>query len=294
MADPHSVEVDAKTGQATTGHAWDGIKELNTPLPRWWLYIFYATIIWAFGYWIAYPAFPLIASHTTGLLGYSSRAEVAREMDQLRTLRGANAAAIATTELPAIVANPTLLAFAMAQGRAAFGDNCAPCHGSNAIGSRGYPNLRDDNWLWGGDLANIHQTIQFGIRNGDDRARQGVMMGFGGANALLRREEIVMVANHVRALAGLPTRNGVDLAKGRELFAANCASCHGDEGRGNQDLGAPNLTQRAAWLYGSDEATIIETITLGRGGVMPGWETRLDAATVKALAVYVHTLGGGR
>lgn len=292
MADHNHQEIDALTGRSTTGHEWDGIKELNTPLPKWWLYLFYATIVWSFGYWVAYPAWPLISSHTTGILGYASRTDVEAELGALRARRAQRAGALATTELKDIEKDPALLTFALAQGKAAFGDNCAPCHGLSATGSRGFPNLRDDTWLWGGGLADIHQTIAFGIRNGDDRARPGPMPPFGGASGALKREEIVQVANFVRTLSGQQPRQGIDIAKGKELFAANCASCHGDEGRGNRDLGAPNLTGQN-WLYGNDEATIIETITLGRGGVMPGWADRLDATTVKALTVYVHSLGGG-
>ncbi|WP_439575678.1 cytochrome-c oxidase, cbb3-type subunit III [Phreatobacter sp.] len=293
MADHMKPEIDAATGRSTTGHEWDGIKELNSPLPKWWLYIFYATIVWSIGYWIVYPAWPLVTTHTKGLFGYSSRQDVAQDLDALRTLRAGRSAALASTPLPDIAKDPALLTFALAQGKAAFGDNCAPCHGTSATGSPGYPNLRDDVWLWGGRIEDIHQTIAHGIRNADDRSRQGPMPAFGGPNGALKPEEIVQVANFVRQLSGQSTRAGVDLAKGRELFATNCSSCHGDEGRGNQELGAPNLTTPVA-IYGLDERTIIQTITQGRAGVMPGWAGRLDETTVKALAVYVHALGGGR
>lgn len=292
MAD-NKPEFDAATGRATTGHEWDGIKELNSPLPKWWVYLFYATIVWSIGYWVVYPAWPLISGHTTGLFGYSSRADVANELTQLRAQRTQRGAALATASLTEIQANPALLTLALAQGKAAFGDNCAPCHGSSATGSPGFPNLRDDAWLWGGKVEDIHQTIRHGIRNTDDQSRQGPMPPFGGANGALKPAEIIQVANFVRSLSGLSTRPGVDLAKGKELFQTNCTACHGDEGRGNRDLGAPNLTGRV-WLFGSDEKTIIETITNGRGGVMPSWAARLDDTTIKALAIYVHALGGGQ
>jgi cytochrome c oxidase cbb3-type subunit III len=293
MTDPNHGEFDPVSGRTTTGHQWDGIKELNSPLPRWWLYMFYATILWSIGYWIVYPAWPLITTHTKGLFGYASRESIVVELEALRKLRAERGAALAATPLPEVARDPALLAFALAQGKAAFGDNCAPCHGLGATGSRGYPNLRDDAWLWGGKLEDIHQTISFGIRNGDDRARQGAMPAFGGANGMLKPEEIVQVANAVRSFSGLSTRPGVDLAKGKELFATNCAACHGEDARGNREVGAPNLAA-PLWLYGSDEKTLIETISFGRGGVMPGWAGRLDATTVKALTVYVHTLGGGQ
>jgi cytochrome c oxidase cbb3-type subunit 3 len=293
MADQHHPEIDAATGRTTTGHEWDGIKELNAPLPKWWVYLFYATIIWSIGYWIVYPAWPLVTGYTKGLFGYSTRESVVVELEALRAQRAGQSTALAQAPLAEIMRDPALLTFALAQGKAAFGDNCAPCHGSSATGSRGFPNLRDDAWLWGGGLEDIHQTIAFGIRNADDRSRQGAMPALGGPNGVLKPDEIVTVANFVRSLSGQSTRPNADLAKGKALFAANCAACHGEEGRGNRDLGAPNLTSRA-WVYGSDEKTIIETITHGRGGVMPGWAGRLDETTVKALTVFVHALGGGQ
>lgn len=285
-------EIDAVTGTATTGHEWDGIKELNTPLPRWWLWTFYACIVWSVLYWIAYPAWPLVSTYTSGLLGYSSRANVAADMAALQALRGEKGAMLAKADLADIEKDPSLLAFARAQGRAAFGDNCAPCHGSGATGSKGYPNLNDDDWLWGGTVADVHQTIQYGIRSGHAQARENQMPAFG-KDGTLKKDQIVQVANYARSLAGLPVPQGVDIAAGKALFADNCAVCHGDEGKGNPELGAPNLTDRI-WLYGSDEASVIETITNSRNGVMPAWSDRLDPVTVKALAVYVHTLGGGR
>ena len=285
-------DVDAVTRTATTGHEWDGIKELNTPLPRWWLWIFYATIVWAVGYWIVYPAWPLIRGHTPGLFGYSTRGRVESDLAALRKARGEKAAALAAANLADIEKDPALLAFARAQGRAAFGDNCAPCHGSGAAGAKGYPNLNDDDWLWGGTIAEIHQTIEFGIRSGHKQARENQMPAFGRDN-ILKRDEIVTVANYVRSLANLPARPQADLAAGKRLYADNCAVCHGPDGKGNKELGAPNLTD-AIWLYGSDEATIVDVIANSRSGVMPSWASRLDPVTIKSLAVYVHTLGGGK
>ncbi|MGJ4943736.1 cytochrome-c oxidase, cbb3-type subunit III [Bradyrhizobium sp. HKCCYLS1011] len=290
MAD-HS-EIDTVSGTATTGHAWDGIKELNTPLPRWWLITFYITIVWAIAYWIVYPAWPLISSNTKGLLGYSSRAEVAVELANLEKIRGEKMAALATASLADIEKDPALLALARARGKTVFGDNCAPCHGTGATGAKGFPNLNDDDWLWGGTLDQIEQTIRYGARSGNAKAHEGQMLAFG-KDGMLKPPEIVNVANYVRSLSGLPTRQGYDAAAGAKIFAENCAACHGENAKGNSELGAPNLTDKI-WLYGSDEATVIETITNGRGGVMPAWEGRLDPATIKAMAVYVHSLGGGK
>jgi cytochrome c oxidase cbb3-type subunit III len=285
-------DIDHVSGTSTTGHEWDGIKELNTPLPRWWLITFYLTIAWAIGYWVVYPAWPLITSYTTGLFGYSTRADVAVELANLEKIRGEKMIKLAATPLAEIEKDPALLALARARGKAAFGDNCAPCHGTGGAGAKGYPNLNDDEWIWGGKLEQIEQTIQFGARSGNPKAHEGAMLAFG-KDGVLKPAEIVTVANYVRALSGLSTSPGYDAAAGKKIFADNCVSCHGDNGKGNQELGAPDLTDKI-WLYGSDEATLVETITNGRAGVMPAWAGRLDPATVKALAVYVHSLGGGK
>jgi cytochrome c oxidase cbb3-type subunit 3 len=285
-------ETDHVSGTATTGHEWDGIKELNTPLPRWWVLTFYACIVWAIGYWIVYPAWPLLWSNTTGILGYSSRADVAVELANLEKIRGDKMVALAAAPLAEIEKDPALLALARARGKTVFGDNCAPCHGSGGAGAKGYPNLNDDDWLWGGSLDQIMQTIQFGARSGHPKAHENAMLAFG-KEGVLKKDQIVTVANYVRSLSGLPTAPGYDKAAGAKIFADNCTSCHGDNAKGNQELGAPDLTDKI-WLYGSDEATLIETITNGRNGVMPAWIGRLDPTTVKALTVYVHSLGGGK
>jgi cytochrome c oxidase cbb3-type subunit 3 len=285
-------DIDKVTGTATTGHEWDGIKELNTPLPRWWIITFYACIVWAVGYWIVYPAWPLVSGYTTGVLHYSSRADVAVELANLEKIRGEKMVTLGAASLADIEKDPGLLALARARGKAVFGDNCAPCHGSGAAGAKGYPNLNDDDWLWGGSLDQIKQTIEFGARSSHAKAHEGAMLAFG-RDGMLKSNEIVAVANYVRSLSGLPTRQGYDPVAARKIFADNCVSCHGDAGKGNQEVGAPNLTDKI-WLYGSDEATIIETITNGRSGVMPAWTGRLDPSTIKAMAVYIHSLGGGQ
>lgn len=285
-------EIDSVSGTSTTGHAWDGIKELNTPLPRWWIMTFYATIIWAVGYWVVYPAWPLISGYTSGVFRYSTRADVDVELANLEKIRGAKMVLLGAAPLADIEKDPALLALARARGKVVFGDNCAPCHGSGGAGAKGYPNLNDDEWLWGGKLDQIMQTIEFGVRSGHARAHEGNMLAFG-KDGILKKDEVATVANYVRSLSGLPTRKEANLAAGQKLFAENCASCHGETGKGNVEFGAPNLTDKI-WLYGSDEATLIETITNGRGGIMPAWGGRLDPATIKAITVYVHSLGGGQ
>ncbi|HRE21196.1 MAG TPA: cytochrome-c oxidase, cbb3-type subunit III [Rhabdaerophilum sp.] len=289
----NTEEKDVITGRTTTGHEWDGIKELNTPLPRWWLNVFYATILWSIAYYVVYPAWPGITSYTKGMFGYSSRAEVAVELDALKAKRAAAAADLAKVELAAIKADPKLLNLALAQGKAAFGDNCAPCHGIGGAGSKGYPNLNDDDWLWGGSLEDIHTTLKHGVRStNDDNTRISAMPAFG-RDGILKKDEIRTVANYVVSLSGGQAEAGFDKATGAKLFADNCASCHGDQGKGNKDLGAPNLTD-AITLYGNKLDDIVETVTNSRAGLMPAWANRLDPVTVKSLAVYVHSLGGGK
>jgi cytochrome c oxidase cbb3-type subunit 3 len=292
MADSKQ-DIDAVTGTATTGHVWDGIRELNTPLPRWWLWIFYATIVWSIGYWIVYPSWPLVSSYTGGVFGWHSRNAVVSDLQELKTQRGPMVERLAAASLQQIAADPTLLDFARAQGRAVFAENCAPCHGAGGGGTRGYPNLNDDEWIWGGKLDDIAQTIRYGIRTGDNQARQGAAMPAFGRDGILKRPDIEAVADYVRSLAGLRTDPKADLTLGKKVYADNCVVCHGEDGKGKHELGAPNLTD-PIWLFGSDKAAIVEGIWNGRGGVMPGWAGRLDDVTIKALAVYVHSFGGGQ
>ena len=290
MAEEHK-DIDPVTGIATTGHEWDGLRELNTPLPRWWLWLFYLTIVWSIGYWIVYPAWPLLTTSTQGVFGYHTRSAVADDLEALKLQRGPMVEKLAAASLPSIVADPQLLDFARAQGRVAFADNCAPCQGAGGGGAKGYPNLNDDDWLWGGKLTDIEHTIRYGARAGDDKGRAGTMPAFGRDN-ILKPNEILAVADYTRSLSGLAAEPGTDLALGKKVFADNCAVCHGQEGKGNREVGAPNLTDKI-WLYGADNQTIVQGIQNGRGAVMPAWGGRLSESTIKALTVYVHTFGGG-
>lgn len=290
MAD-EDREVDKLTGTATTGHEWDGLKELNTPLPRWWLWTFYATIVWGIAYCIAYPAWPLLTTTTEGVLGWHTRTAVVADLEDLNKLRGPMTEKLAKASLQEIANDPQLSEFARAAGKAAFADNCSVCHGAGGGGSRGFPNLTDDNWLWGGKLEDIANTIRHGARANDDEGHVGNMPSFGRGN-ILPRAQIEIVADYVRSLSGLPVDAKADLAAGRKIFADNCVTCHGDAGKGNRELGAPNLTD-AIWEYGSSREIIVETVWGGRGGVMPAWQGRLSEPTIKALTVYVHGLGGG-
>lgn len=289
--DDKAKPVDSVSGTVTTGHEWDGIRELNTPLPRWWLWMFYATIVWSVGYWVVYPSWPLIASYTSGTFGWNSRAAIQNDLAELRAQRGDMMGRLASASTSQIAADPQMRSFANAVGRSAFGNNCAPCHGSGGGGAKGYANLNDDEWLWGGTLADIEQTIRHGIRTTDDKARAGTMPAFG-REGMLQRAEIEAAADYVLKLAGRPVASSAKLEQGAKVFADNCAACHGEKGLGNRELGAPNLTD-AVWLFSPDRDTIIEGIVNGRGSVMPAWSERLDDATIKALTVYVHGLGGG-
>jgi cytochrome c oxidase cbb3-type subunit 3 len=285
---PH---VDAVTGTATTGHEWDGIRELNTPLPRWWLWLFYITIVWGIGYMIAYPAWPLVSSFTGGVLGWHSRTAIVSDLNELKTMRAPMTAKLEATKLADIKSDQALADFTYAQGRSSFRENCGPCHGAGGGGAKGYPNLNDNDWLWGGSLEQIQHTIEFGVRSGHTKSHESQMPAFG-KDGILKANEIVTVANYVRSLANLSTRPGTNLETGKKLYADNCAVCHGPDGKGNRELGAPDLTD-GIWLFGSDEATLIDVIANARGGVMPAWAGRLDPMTIKALTFYVHNLGGG-
>lgn len=287
MSDKH---IDDVSGVETTGHEWDGIRELNNPMPRWWVITFYATIVWAVGYMIAYPAWPLINSATTGVLGYSSRAEVAKEMEAAEAAQAQYVDRIAQTPLGEIAQDQELLQFAIAGGSAAFKVNCVQCHGSGAQGSPGYPNLNDDDWIWGGDIEAIHHTIAHGVRfDADDDTRFGDMPAFGD---LLEPSEIREVSAYVYSLTGTPA-DAAMVEPGAEIYADNCAVCHGDDARGDVEFGAPNLAD-AIWFYGDSEEAIARQVANPKHGVMPGWAGRLSEPVIKQLAVFVHSLGGGQ
>jgi cytochrome c oxidase cbb3-type subunit 3 len=285
-----STEKDAVTGRETTGHEWDGIKELNTPLPKWWVYVFIATVVWSFGYWVVYPAWPGIAGYTRGLIGYSSRAEFDDTMSVAADARRVWTDRIAASTVQEIAADPELLAYSVAGGRTLFAENCAPCHGAGGQGAPGYPNLADDSWMWGGDLGAIEQTVRYGVRSGHEQARISEMPHFG-ADGLLDRSQISDVADYVLSLSG-PAADAASVQRGATVYAENCASCHGEAGAGNRELGAPALND-AIWLYGADKAGVVQQITAPRHGVMPTWSGRLDDVSIKLLSVYVHSLGGG-
>ncbi len=284
----NNQRIDEPTGTETVGHEWDGIEELNTPLPRWWLWTFYATVIWAIGYVIVYPAIPLLEKGTEGLWGWTSRGQLEDSVADVAEDRAPIMAAIADTPIQDLPLNEELMTQAVAGGAAAFRVHCVQCHGANAAGSEGYPNLTDDEWLWGGNMQEIEYTLANGIRHpGAPLTRTSAMPAFG-RDGILSAEQISVVTDYVLSL----TDRGPANAAGAELFAANCTVCHGADGGGLRAFGTPSLND-AVWLYGSGAEDIRAQIVAPRHGVMPAWEDKLDPATIRMLAAYVHSLGGG-
>jgi cytochrome c oxidase cbb3-type subunit 3 len=278
----------------TTGHVWDGVEELNNPLPRWWVWVFYATIVWGIGYTILYPAWPLVTQATPGLLGHSTRADVAAEIARFDAANAEIKERLVAADLNTIAADPNLAAFAERAGAAVFRTNCATCHGAGAAGfeGKGYPNLLDDDWLWGGTMEDIHLTITHGIRNTTDPdARYSEMPKFG-VDGILEAEQIDQVVEHVLALSGQEHDAGLAAAGATVWADAGCGGCHMDDGTGDRTQGAPNLAD-AIWLYGGSREAIRESVYYARFGVMPNWNARLSEDEIRAVAFYVHSRGGG-
>ncbi len=295
---PTKIEKDEVTGTETTGHEWDGIKELNTPLPQWWLYIFYACIAWSVVYMLFYPAIPTLSGHSGGLMGYDQRLDIEAEMETSRAREQAYLHEMAAADLSAIRTDPRLQEIAYRGGAAAFADNCVACHALGGAGQYGYPSLADDVWIWGGKLEDIHQTLLVGIRHEPENTRSNYMPAFG-KDGILTRDQIEDVADYVMSLSMVagdrealeePTLFAIE--RGAGVYEAQCVVCHMDGGSGNQELGAPRLND-AVWLYGGDKASIVSQIHAPSHGVMPAWQERLSPETIKMLTVYVHTLGGG-
>jgi cytochrome c oxidase cbb3-type subunit III len=278
---------------STTGHEWDGIQELNNPLPRWWLWTLYATIIWGVGYVIAYPAWPMISGATQGVVGWSAREEVAADIARFDAANAEIKARLVAADLTQIGAQQDLAAFAENAGAAVFRTNCATCHGAGAAGlvGKGYPNLLDDDWLWGGDIDAILTTITHGIRNSQDPDARWSQMPAFGVDGILDGPQIAATVEHVLAISGAE-HDAALATDGAVVFAENCAICHGDTGMGDRTQGAPNLTD-AIWLYGGTREALTDTIVNARFGVMPPWAGRLSADELRAVAVYVHSRGGG-
>ena len=273
----------------TTGHSWDGIEEYNTPTPRWWLIVWFVTIIWSIIFWFFYPAWPTFEGNTKGLRDWTSALQLKDQQEKIRQRKEAYLEEFSKASFDEIIRDPGLMEFALAGGKIAFKENCAACHGVGANGRKGFPNLNDDDWLWGGKIEDIYQTLLYGIRSNHPDTRITQMPRFG-ADQILSKEEIEAVAEYVMSLSD--KNNKAINKKGQKIFASQCAVCHGTDAKGNRSIGAPNLTD-AIWLYGKGKDDIIYTITYARNGVMPNWGERLDNNTIKQLTIYVHSLGGG-
>ncbi len=291
MSDPKNRDsrIDEPTGTEFVGHEWDGIEELNTPLPRWWLWTFYATIAWSLVYVVLYPAWPLVEKATAGTLGWSSRGELAKDIAAENAKQAGFRSQVAALSAAELLKRKDLMPRAVAGGEAAFKVNCVQCHGAGAAGYEefGYPNLNDDDWIWGGDVNAIEYTLIHGIRwEGSDQTRLNYMPAFDG---IFEDAQIDALTNHVLSLSGKAQSN----TTGAELYAQNCASCHQPAGEGDPMQGAPALND-AIWLYGDTPALVRQQILNPRHGVMPGWSDKLDPVTIKMLAAYVHTRGGGQ
>ena len=291
----HNREIDDVSGVETTGHTWDGIKELNNPLPRWWLFVFYGCILWAIAYMVFMPAIPGLPgtgmTNTPGIRNHSDRDLVAAEVAEAHAARTAAASKLVTASLQEIENDLSIQQFALAMGESAFGDNCATCHGAGGRGAKGYPMLADDIWLWDGTLDGIETTIRHGIRHmADPNTRLNAMPAFG-RDGLLPEKDIDDLVQYVLTLSGREADSAA-ASRAAPIFATQCVTCHGAAGKGNRALGAPNLTDQE-WLFGGEPRDIRQTIYSARNAHMPAWQDRLDDATIKALAVYVHSLGGG-
>ena len=287
---PTKIEKDAVTGTETTGHEWDGLKELNTPLPKWWLYLLYLTIAFSAVWVVLYPAFPV--KGWTGLTGWVAREAVTQDVAAAQARMAPMMDRIRATTPDQIAADGQLRAFAMAGGRIAFANNCAGCHGAGGQGAAGgFPSLADDDWIWGGTHDAIRHAILHGIRAGESEEERQSMMPRFVADGVLTHAQASDAAEFVLSLSGRASDAGA-ASRGQAIYAENCASCHGDGGEGNRDVGAPRLSDRV-WLYGGDRASIARSIANPRMGVMPSWGGRLDPAIVNMLTVYVHALGGG-
>lgn len=285
---------DPVTGRMTTGHEWNGIEELDTPVPRVVIFFLAATTLFSLVYWILMPAWPLGWTYTKGLLGLDQRGVVTRQVADAAAARAVWTDRIAKADFADIAADAALMRHVRETGRTLFNDNCAVCHGTNGGGGPGYPSLAAGSSLWGGDPATLAETIRVGINSTHPETRVSQMMAFG-RDGVLDRDAVRSVAAYVRSLSGqsLSEADRARVAAGKEVFAANCTSCHGEKGRGMSEVGAPDLIDDT-WIYGGDEQSVYRTIHAGRQGHMPHWEGRLSPVDIKLLTLYLSTLRQGQ
>ena len=284
-------EVDPVSGRKTTGHEWNGIKELDTPVPRGVLMFLVATHLFALLWWVLMPTWPLGTTYTKGVLGTDQWQRVEKDLVESQAARLQWTSAIEAKSYDEIIADENLMQFGRASGRQLFGDNCAACHGTDGKGRFNYPNLTDEDWLWGGGPDNIAETLRVGINSPHDETRTAEMPAFG-RDQMLERTEIRQVALYVHSLTNPATstpENVAEIQAGREVFLSTCAACHGEDAKWSQEVGAPNLTD-TYWGYGGDMQTLLTTIHGGRRGHMPTWDERLTEVEIKTLALYVNDL----
>ena len=286
-------EIDEHSGVETTGHEWDGLKELNNPAPRWWLIVWLVCIVVSVGYMVLFPAWPTLTGNTPGVLGWTQYTKLKSEQAEIHAVQSKFIQKLRATPFEEIKNDGALYSFAKAGGEVVFKENCAPCHGTAGSGRKGFPNLNDDDWLFGGSLEAIYNTVNVGARSSDPDTHQTQMPAFG-KDGVLTKPQIDLVATYVMGLSkGAPAQPDANWIEADTLFTTNCVSCHGVGGIGNQDMGAPRLND-AIWLYGGDKATIVQSITYSRAGAMPQWKQRLSEDERREVALYVHGLGGGQ
>lgn len=289
------TERDPVTGRKTTGHEWNGIKELDTPVPRGVLLFLVVTHLWAIGWWFFAPAWPLGTTYTKGILDLSQKQTVEESIIEGQNQRATWATRIENESYDTILADQDLMQIVRGTGRQLFGDNCAACHGVDGRGRANYPDLTDDDWLWGGGPELIEQTMRVGINSQHPDSRIAQMPSFG-RDGMLERDQVRSVASYVYSLTNPDYSTPTTLPQitaGQEVFVATCAACHGEDAKGNREMGAPNLTD-GRWIYGGDLQSIIASVHGGREGHMPTWDERLTNTEIRLLSLYVHDLGTGQ
>jgi len=285
-------ERDPISGHKTTGHVWNGIKELDTPVPRGVLMFLVVTHVFAVLWWFLMPTWPLGTTYTKGLLDTDQHKIIEQKLVAANAERAAWVNRIDDASFDEILADPQLMEIVGTTGHRLFGDNCAACHGRDGKGQNNYPDLTDHDWIWGGGPEAIAQTITTGVNTSHEQSRVSQMPAFG-RDVMLDAGQVSNVAAYVYSLShpAYSTPERIDaINAGQQVFLTTCAACHGENAKGNQEVGAPNLTDNF-WIYGGDIGTIVTTVHGGREGHMPTWDERLTKAQIKILATYVYSLG---
>lgn len=282
--DPHS-------GYLTTGHEWNGITELNRPVPKLvWLFLA-AAFAFSVIYWVLMPAWPLGDAYTKGVLGIDQRTRVRVVLERAAEASADWVREIERRDYSEILKDKGLVARVRASGHALYLDSCSACHGANGGGGPGFPSLSDRAWLWGGAPDAVAETLRVGVNAAHEETRVSQMLAFG-RDGVLTRQEVLDVVDYVRALPSATPSLRMDprFGRGAQVYAQNCSACHGPNGLGDIEAGAPNLTDEF-WLYGGDRQSVFRSVYGGRQGEMPSWEGRLTPFQRKVLTLYVLDLG---